>query len=128
MPNEILIVEDDRDLAENLAELLEGRGYATTIAGSAERALELVGTRAFSGIITDFRLPGLDGIEFIEALRKLDAKLPVAVVSAFMDERMAEAAQAAGALEVLHKPVKFDRLFELLEAFVALVESAMARK
>jgi DNA-binding response OmpR family regulator len=115
----ILIVEDDRDLAENLAEILASRGYDPLVAPSAESALTLVERQAFDAIITDVKLPGLDGVSLIQKLRQTGAPMPVIVVSAFMDEGMTESAQEAGALEVLIKPVDLERLFGLLDALLA---------
>ncbi len=113
----LLIVEDDADLAENLAEILEGIGCQSVIAHSAERALELLEHEKLDGVITDFRLPGLDGVELISKLREKGVPLPVVVISAWMDSRVAEQAEAAGALEVLPKPVDLERLFRLVEVF-----------
>jgi CheY-like chemotaxis protein len=113
----ILIVEDDGDLAENFAEILEGLGHEVQVAQSAERALELVRETDFDGIITDFRLPGKNGIELIRELRKAGVAAPVVVVSAYMDFRMQEGAEEAGALDVVAKPVDMDRLVRLLTEF-----------
>jgi CheY-like chemotaxis protein len=116
-PSRILIVEDDGDLAENLAEIVEGLGHEVEVASSAERALELVRSKPFHGIITDFRLPGKTGIELIRELRASGIAVPIVVVSAFMDFRMTEGAEEAGALDVVAKPVDMDRLLGLLTEF-----------
>jgi DNA-binding response OmpR family regulator len=113
----LLIVEDDADLAENLAEILEGMGHDPVVAGTAERALELLGQETIDGVITDFRLPGLGGVELISKLRAAGRVVPVVVISAFMDDGMAAQAEEAGALDVLPKPVDLDRLGQLLDAF-----------
>jgi CheY-like chemotaxis protein len=113
----LLIVEDDADLAENLAEILEGMGYQVLSADSGERALELLEHEVVDGVITDFRLPGLDGVELIATLRAKGLPAPVVVISALIDHNVAVKAEEAGALDVLPKPVNFDRLFELLASF-----------
>lgn len=114
----ILIVEDDPDLAENMVEILEGLGWDVDLAPSAERALELIATSRYDGVITDFRLPGVGGVELISRLRRAGTTVPVVVMSAFMDEFAADLAERAGALDVLAKPVDLSRLFQLLEAFL----------
>ena len=113
----LLIVEDDVDLAENLAEILESAGYQPVVAHSAEEALDALDTESIDGVITDFRLPGLGGVDLITQLRDRGLPVPVVMISAFMDRRVAEQAEAAGALEVLHKPVNLDRLFQLVQMF-----------
>lgn len=114
----ILIVEDDPDLADNLVEILEGLGWQVEVAASAERALEMLPGSGFTGVITDFRLPGLGGVELISRLRQLGVGVPIVVMSAFMDETAAAEAEQAGALDVLAKPVDLKRLFGMLEAFL----------
>lgn len=114
----ILVVEDDPDLAENLVEILEGLEWQVDVSASAERALELLRERSYEGVLTDFRLPGLGGVELISRLRQAGAHVPVVVMSAFMDESAADQAERAGALDVLAKPVDLERLFGLLETFL----------
>lgn len=114
---QLLLVEDDPDLAENLLEILQGLDWEVEVAESAERALEMLSTRSYVGVITDFRLPGLGGIELISRLRRAGTHVPVVLMSAFMDESAAAQAELAGALDVLAKPVDLARLFRALDAF-----------
>lgn len=113
----LLLVEDDPDLAENLLEILQGLDWEVELAESAEQALEMLSERSFVGVITDFRLPGLGGIELISRLRRAGTQVPVVLMSAFMDDSAAAQAERAGALDVLAKPVDLTRLFRALEAF-----------
>ena len=114
----ILIVEDDVDLAENLVEILEDAGYVAEHVTTAEQALERVQGGGIAGVITDFRLPGLGGVDLIHKLRERGIPLPVIVMSAFMDRRVATQAEEVGALDVLAKPLDLKRLFSLVSAFV----------
>jgi CheY-like chemotaxis protein len=113
----ILVVEDDPELADNLVEIMEGLDWQVDVSRSAERALELLRERSYEGVLTDFRLPGLGGVELISRLREAGAHVPVVVMSAFMDESAADQAERAGALDVLAKPVDLERLFGHLETF-----------
>jgi DNA-binding response OmpR family regulator len=114
----ILIVEDDVDLAENLVEILQDAGYVAEHVTTAEQALERIQRGGVAGVITDFRLPGVGGVDFIHQLRERGIPLPVIVMSAFMDRRVATQAEEVGALDVLAKPVDLKRLFALVAAFV----------
>lgn len=114
----ILIVEDDVDLAENLVEILLDAGYFAEHATTAEGALERIARGGIAGVVTDFRLPGLGGVDLISQLRERGIPVPVIVMSAFMDRRVATQAEEVGALDVLAKPVQIDRLFTLVSAFV----------
>jgi CheY-like chemotaxis protein len=113
----LLIVEDDADLAENLAEIIEGLGCEPLVALSAEQALELLAEQPVDGVITDFRLPGLDGVELITELRQRGLPVPVVMISALIGPADSEHAEQAGALDVLAKPIDLDRLAGLVETF-----------
>jgi DNA-binding NtrC family response regulator len=100
----VLIVDDNLGLAENIAEILDGEGYATEIAGSAEEALRLAHSEIFAVLVTDFRLPGITGVDLIESLRREGQHPQAVVISAFSDETTVGAAEAVGA-SFLSKPV-----------------------
>jgi DNA-binding NtrC family response regulator len=108
-PARVLIVDDNLGLAENIAEILEGEGHATDIASSAEEALPKVLTRTFGVVVTDFRLPGMNGIDLIRTVRQHGMNVVAIVISAVLDERTAEAAQLMGA-RFLEKPLDFVNL------------------
>ena len=113
----LLIVDDHVDLAENLAEILVEAGYDADVAETAEQALECLSNAEYQGVITDFRLPGRNGVELLVELRRAGHTLPVVMVSAFADNDVVAKAEQVGALDVLSKPVDFDRLFSLVAEF-----------
>ncbi len=110
----VLVVEDDVDMAENLAEILELDGIEVTVLYTAMEALERLAERTYDGVITDFRLPGISGVDLIVEMRKRGVTAPVIVTSAFMDRLATQAARSAGALDVLEKPLDFRRLAALV--------------
>ena len=112
-PARILIVDDNVALAENIAELLEGDGYATVIAASAEEALPKALAQEFGVVVTDFRLPGMNGVGLIQALRaeRLDAR--AIVISAYGDDGTVNAVRQVGA-RFLEKPLDFGALKQFI--------------
>jgi len=110
----ILVVDDHVELAENIAEILDGQGYYTEVAESAEQALACLPKQAFDALITDFRLPGLNGAELIAAVHQHGNTLPCLVMSAFTDQETVEQARTAGAGVVLPKPVNIQALLVAL--------------
>jgi DNA-binding NtrC family response regulator len=110
----VLVVDDHLDLAENIAEILEGAGFRTAVAGSAEEALERLESGDIAALITDFRLPGRSGAELIAELRRRGSSLPAVVMSAYTDDDTIASARQAGATEVLSKPVEIPRLMSLV--------------
>lgn len=109
----VLIVDDNLGLAENIAEILGGEGYATEIAGSAEEALRLAHAEVFAVLVTDFRLPGITGVDLIKSLRNEGQRPQAVVISAFSDDKTVGAAEEVGAC-FLSKPVDLGRLNQVL--------------
>jgi DNA-binding NtrC family response regulator len=105
----ILIVDDNIGLAENIAEILEDQGFATQVAGSGEEALAATLDDAVGILITDFRLPGIDGAELVTRLRQRRGHLSAVVISAYNDETTIDTVKKARA-EFLAKPIDFARL------------------
>jgi DNA-binding NtrC family response regulator len=128
----ILIVDDHLDLAENLAEILADAGYEAVTAASAEEGLERIAAGGIVGLITDYRLPGLNGVQLIQEARRRCGPLPTVVMSAYADDETIERARAAGAADVLSKPVALDRLLALVagmsdgEGLILLVDDNRA--
>ena len=112
----ILIVEDDRDVAESVAEVLEISGYCTAIAANGREALDHLGTNDHPDLILlDMMMPVMNGWQFREEQRKVPAldSIPVVIVTADGDARgKANAIQAAGHVT---KPVTIDSLLNEVE-------------
>jgi DNA-binding response OmpR family regulator len=111
----VLIVDDNQDLAENIAEILSMRGYVTQIATSAEEALPKAIPDGPGILVTDYRLPGMSGADLVREIRQVRQAIRAVVISAYTDERTISAAREAGA-DFLPKPVDFASLSQLLAA------------
>lgn len=115
MAKTALIVDDNRALAENLAELLEAEGYRTRLFHDPHAVLrEEGGGLCFDVALLDVRMPGMDGVTL---QRLLMAKHPAArfvLMTAYADDQRLSQGRAAGACAVLTKPVPLDQLFAAL--------------
>ena|SRR6188768_1705555 len=111
----VLVVDDNQDLAENIAEILGLRGYAASIATSGEEALHQAVAAGVILLVTDFRLPGMSGAELVLRLREKRQDLRAIVMSAYTDDLTIAAARSAGA-DFLPKPVDLGALARLLSA------------
>ncbi len=109
-----LVVDDNREFAENLAEILRDRGDEATIAGSGAEALALARATRFDALLTDMRMPVMGGAQVVHAIRRIDPGLAALVVTAHVDDRDLESARREGLLAVLPKPVQVERLLKLL--------------
>ena len=111
-----LVVDDNIAFAENIVEILELTGYVVLAAASAEEALPkaLAGQVAF--IVTDYRLPGLNGAELIKSVRRYGQKIRAVIISACSDEETIREAYEAGIADFISKPIDFVRLTRVLAA------------
>ena len=106
----VILVEDDHTLAEATMQALEIDGAEVSHFDRADNALDAI-DRNFGGVvISDIRLPGIDGIAFFERLRAIDETIPVILVSGHGDVDMAVAAMRNGAFDFLTKPFSSERL------------------
>jgi CheY-like chemotaxis protein len=127
-----LFVDDNLVFAENLAEIVRDNGDEVAVAGSVSRAVELIGREGrFDALVTDMRMPVMNGAALVHEIRRVDPGLPAIVVTAYTDEADLLAARQEGLLAVLPKPVPIDVLLFLLAAsrrdgLVALVEDDSA--
>ncbi len=115
MPN-VLVIEDKSSLRAMLEEMLQAEGWSVVGVGSAEAAADrLRGGGKFDLVLTDWRLPGADGLSVLDAARAVDPTLPVIVMTAFGSIETAVDAMKRGAEEFITKPVDPD-LLRLLAA------------
>jgi two-component system, NtrC family, response regulator HydG len=110
-----LLVDDERNALRTMKALLEGEGFAVRTAENGLRALEALAEAAPDVLVTDLKMPELDGLELLRRAKAVDDDLPVLVVTAFGEVDTAIAAMKAGALHYLQKPVRIEELVVLLE-------------
>ncbi|HVY61605.1 MAG TPA: response regulator [Planctomycetota bacterium] len=115
----VLLVDDNRDLAENIAEILELRGIESDHFDRPRAALEAFVPGRYAAALLDIRMPEMDGIELYRELRRRDPGLPAIAITAYTrDERLRDAIEA-GMLAVLPKPVEIPLLLARLGSAVA---------
>lgn len=109
----ILIIDDNADLAENIAEILQMEGHVTDVAASGEEALLKHIDSELDVVVTDYRLPGMSGAEFLRQIRRRWLNVQTVVMSAYSDEQTMGEARTLGA-SFFAKPVDFKRLARLV--------------
>src|SRR5438046_5498240 len=106
----VLIVEDEPKMLRLLELNLSDEGYTTRSAASAEAALSLLRQESVDLVLTDLRLPGMDGLEFLQAAKRVNAALPVVVMTAYGTVETAVEAMKAGASDYVLKPFSLEEI------------------
>ena len=116
MALDILIVDDEEDIRELVAGVLEDEGYETRTAAGADAALDALTVRRPSLVLLDVWLQGsrLDGLEVLEEIKKRDPTIPVLMISGHGNIDTAVAAIRKGATDFIEKPFEADRLLHLV--------------
>jgi two-component system nitrogen regulation response regulator NtrX len=112
MALDILVVDDERDIRELVAGVLEDEGYDTRDAGDSDTALEAIAARRPSLVLLDVWLQGsrLDGLELLDEIKRRDPSIPVLVISGHGNLDTAVAAIRRGASDFIEKPFEAERL------------------
>jgi len=106
----ILVVDDEPNYLVVLSELLSEEGFEVFTASNADKGLKIAQDTDLDLVLTDMRMPGMDGLELLKTLKNIDLDLPVIMITAFGEVDMAVAAMQAGAFTYLTKPFNNDEL------------------
>jgi len=109
----VMIVDDDRDLAESLAELIEMHGHKVSIASNGKEALERFHQQDFDVTFMDVRMPVMNGVDSFLEMRRLRPSAKVIMMTGFREPMVAKALEI-GALGLLNKPFRLEDLLEKL--------------
>ena len=117
MALDILVVDDEKDIRELVAGVLEDEGYETRLAADSDGALEAIAARRPSLVLLDVWLHGsrLDGLDLLDELKRRDPSIPVIVISGHGNLDTAVAAIRRGAVDFIEKPFEAERLLLLVE-------------
>jgi two-component system response regulator FixJ len=117
----VFIVDDDEAVRDSLDLLLESAGHSVQVFEAAPEALEACRARLPACIVTDVRMPEMDGLEFQEKLSEAGIHVPVIVMTGHADVPLAVRAMKAGAVDFIEKPFGD-------EAILSSIEGALRRK
>ena len=109
----IVIVDDEKDMRQSISQWLALSGFDTETYSSAEEALKGLGNDFPGIVVSDIKMPGMDGMQFLRKLKGVDSSLPVIMITGHGDVPMAVEAMRMGAFDFLEKPFNPDRMTEL---------------
>jgi len=114
----IHLIDDEPVIHDVLGQLLTSEGYEVEISASGEEALEKFPSQSFDVILLDLLMPGMDGIEVLRRIKKVDPLAPIIIITAYGSVESAIAAMKIGALDYVQKPFKHDDLLLAIEKAV----------
>jgi len=119
----ILLVDDEIEILKSLGEILDRFGYNVIARTGAKEALSVVRDGAkIDLVITDYRMPVMDGLEFLNALRQLDATVPVIVLTAYGAVESYLKSLSLGVFDYINKPIKAKELGRIVQAAIGSSE------
>lgn len=115
----ILVVDDDSQMRAALTEAIQRFGYSTVVCKSGEEAVRVLDGGSCSLVVTDMKMPKMDGLAFLKEVRRRSSALPVLVITGFGTVENAVESMKEGATDYLMKPFSFDTLKRAIEAIIA---------
>ncbi|MEJ2640051.1 MAG: response regulator [Desulfosarcinaceae bacterium] len=116
MSESVLLVDDEPDFLEVMAERIEARGIAVATATSAEEALERIAKERFDAVVMDFVMPGMDGIETLRRLKEDQPELQIILLTGYATLEKCIEAMKLGAMDFMEKPVDIEELTAKIKA------------
>lgn len=120
MKPRVLLVDDEKDFLEIMAERLEVRGMDVSTTESAEDALKMVQRGSYDAIIMDLMMPAMDGFNALKLLKKIKPEVQIILLTGDVSYETCTEAIELGALDVIEKPADLNRLTQKIEQAQAL--------
>jgi CheY-like chemotaxis protein len=121
----ILIAEDDAFCKEAMEHLLQSLGYETRSCSCGKEAVARLAEEVFDILITDFQMPGMDGLELIEKARKMDPTLALILVTGVPPDQLCDRLKKSEVNGFLSKPIDWQELSLLLESLGRMKEQGL---
>ena len=123
----VAIVDDEADMRQSISQWLALSGFDTETFPSAEEALKSIGPEFPGVIVSDIKMPGMDGMAFLKKLMGMDSGLPVILITGHGDVPMAVTTMKKGAMDFIEKPFKEEELLPLVERMLDQARSAFSQ-
>jgi two-component system, LuxR family, response regulator FixJ len=120
----VYVIDDDEAMRDSLNFLLESAGFDVTLFESALKFLDALPELAFGCVVSDVRMPGLDGIELLKTMKTRPGAFPIIIMTGHGDIPLAVEAMKLGAIDFLEKPFEDDRLIAMIEMAVRQAPAA----
>jgi len=120
----VYVIDDDAALRDSLSFLLDAAGFDARLFETALKFLDVLPSLDFGCVVSDVRMPGLDGIELLKRMKSDQSRFPIVIMTGHGDIPLAVEAIKLGAVDFLEKPFEDDRLIAVIEAAIRQGEPA----
>ena len=120
----VYVIDDDAALRDSLSFLLDAVGFDVRLFDTALKFLDVLPSLDFGCVVSDVRMPGLDGIELLKRMKSDQSRFPIVIMTGHGDIPLAVEAIKLGAVDFLEKPFEDDRLIAVIEAAIRQGEPA----
>jgi len=120
----VYVIDDDAAMRDSLNFLLEAAGFEVTMFDTATKFLNVLPRLDFGCVVSDVRMPGIDGIELLKRMKALTSRFPIVIITGHGDVPLAVEAMKLGAVDFLEKPFEDDRLIAMIDAAIRQGDSA----
>jgi len=121
----VYVIDDDEAMRDSLNFLLDSANFNVTLFETALRFLEALPGLTFGCVVSDVRMPGLDGIELLKQMKADQSRFPIVIMTGHGDVPLAVEAMKQGAVDFLEKPFEDDRLIGMIEAAIRQAEPSL---
>ncbi len=111
----ILVVDDEKGMRDFLEIMLKGDGYEVDVAGSGSQALDLLERQFYDMVITDIKMPDVDGLEVLKKAKEISSETAVLMITAYASTETAVEAMKQGAIDYITKPFKVEEIRVILK-------------
>jgi two-component system response regulator FixJ len=120
----VYVIDDDHAMRDSLDFLLDSSGFEVTLFENAQAFLDRLPTLVFGCVVSDVRMPGIDGIELLKRMKLSNSSFPILIMTGHGDVPLAVEAMKLGALDFLEKPFEDERLVGMIETAIQQAEPA----
>jgi DNA-binding NtrC family response regulator len=128
MSEKVLLVDDEEDFLDAVAERMRARGIEVSTTTSARDALEMIAQKSYDAIVMDLMMPELEGTEALKAIKNRNGELQVILLTGYVTPEQVHQAMKFGAMDIIEKPPDLDVLIEKIKKAHEKKESILAEK
>ncbi|CCE04686.1 two component transcriptional regulatory protein, LuxR family [Bradyrhizobium sp. STM 3843] len=120
----VYVIDDDEAMRDSLNFLLDSSGFEVILFEDAQSFLDALADLSFGCVVSDVRMPGIDGIELLKRMKAAHSSFPIVVMTGHGDVPLAVEAMKLGAIDFLEKPFEDERLVGMIESAIRQAEPA----